>query len=133
VLSAEAEEELQRRPWAGNAREVRNAVEHALTVARGGVILPQHLPKAVLPSNVHAAPDGRSVEDTLALLVRQWTERRLADGDDGNLYEQLLAIVEPPLLEACLKACDGQYAAAARRLGLHRTTLRKKLAGDSGE
>jgi two-component system nitrogen regulation response regulator GlnG len=38
-----------------------------------------------------------------------------------------LALVEPPLLRAAMEHYDGQCLAAARRLGLHRTTLRKKL------
>ena len=55
------------------------------------------------------------------------------DGNGQNvaetegLYEQLLELVEPPLLEAVLAQHHGQRAAAARTLGLHRMTLRKKL------
>jgi two-component system nitrogen regulation response regulator GlnG len=126
ALSTEAEEELKRRAWHGNAREVRNAIEHALTVARGGVILPQHLPPASQPSDLQTTGGGKSITDSIASIIRQWAERRLAEGSDDDLYQELLDIVEPPLLETCLDQCDGQYAAAARRLGLHRTTLRKK-------
>jgi DNA-binding protein Fis len=36
-------------------------------------------------------------------------------------------IIEPPLLEIALQKHKGQVATAARALGLHRTTLRKKL------
>ena len=35
-LSAEALAELERRPWYGNVRELKNAIEHALILARGG-------------------------------------------------------------------------------------------------
>jgi two-component system, NtrC family, nitrogen regulation response regulator GlnG len=38
----------------------------------------------------------------------------------------LLKIVEPPLLEAAMEHY-GQCVAAARALGIHRSTLRKKL------
>jgi two-component system nitrogen regulation response regulator GlnG len=44
-----------------------------------------------------------------------------------GLFDELLAIVEPPLLDAALRKHHGQCAAAARTLGMHRTTLRKKL------
>ena len=37
------------------------------------------------------------------------------------------AIVESPLLDVALQKHKGQVATAARSLGLHRTTLRKKL------
>ncbi len=46
-LSPEALAELMRRPWHGNVRELRNAIEHALVLARGGVIAVEHLPAPV--------------------------------------------------------------------------------------
>jgi DNA-binding protein Fis len=39
----------------------------------------------------------------------------------------MLAVVEPPLLEATLAHTGGNRATAARLLGIHRTTLRQKL------
>ena len=36
--------ELERRPWYGNVRELRSAIEHALVLARRGVVMPEHLP-----------------------------------------------------------------------------------------
>jgi len=39
-----AMEMLMRYPWPGNVRELRNAIEHAVILAPGGVILPEHLP-----------------------------------------------------------------------------------------
>lgn len=44
-----------------------------------------------------------------------------------NLYDQILEQVEPPLLKATLKYCDGNQSKAADMLGLNRATLRKKL------
>ncbi|MFG0336147.1 MAG: helix-turn-helix domain-containing protein [Maioricimonas sp. JB049] len=35
--------------------------------------------------------------------------------------------MEPTLLRTVLEQCDGNRAAAARRLGMHRSTLRQKL------
>jgi DNA-binding protein Fis len=35
--------------------------------------------------------------------------------------------VEPPVLDKVLKQHANQFAASARVLGLHRTTLRKKI------
>ena len=36
---------LQGHTWPGNIRELRNALEHAIAVAPGRMILPQHLPR----------------------------------------------------------------------------------------
>jgi two-component system nitrogen regulation response regulator GlnG len=127
VLSAEAEEELARRPWFGNARELRNAIEHALTVARGGVIELHHLPQTVLPaSGLTAEPAG--TDDALMRQIREWTSATLARADaSADVYERFLRLVEVPFLEVFLERHRGQCSTAARDLGLHRTTLRKKL------
>jgi two-component system nitrogen regulation response regulator GlnG len=45
----------------------------------------------------------------------------------GKVHERLIALVEPPLLSIALERHKEQCAAAARALGMHRTTLRKKL------
>jgi two-component system nitrogen regulation response regulator GlnG len=122
-LSAEALAELERRPWHGNVRELKNAVEHALIVARGGTIGVEHLPRPI------AAPAGQAGdEQAIAGLIQKWVEARLENGAEGNdLYQQLLGLVEPPLLAAVLEKHHGHRAAAAETLGLHRMTLRKKL------
>jgi two-component system nitrogen regulation response regulator GlnG len=110
-------------PWLGNVRELRNALEHAVILARGGPLLPDHFP---------AAP-GLSAADAparLAAAVIHWLQDRLkAAGGDGphDLYQQLLNTVEPPLLEELMRRLQGNRWAAAQWLGLNRATVRKKL------
>lgn len=130
AISEETAAELMRRPWDGNVRELRNAIEYGVIVARGGAIEPEHLPDPA-PVAVSLLTDCRNApcaEDSLVSWIGLWAETQLADSDQGeDLYEQLLQLVEPPLLAAALKKHRGQCAAAARQLGMHRTTLRKKL------
>ncbi len=127
-FSAQTLAELQRRPWYGNVRELRNAVEHAVIVARGGSLEPEHLPPPAPPVWPAAPSAELALEVRLAELVRQWAEQQLGkSADEGQLYDTLLRLVEPPLLEAALRRHRGQCAGAARTLGLHRTTLKKKL------
>ncbi len=125
-LTTQALAELESRPWHGNVRELRNAIEHALIMARGRAILPEHLPPSISPPlRVDAAGD---VGGSVALAVRRWAERSLNDATlAGRLYDELLDVIEPPLLEAAIHRHRGQCATAARTLGIHRTTLRKKL------
>jgi two-component system nitrogen regulation response regulator GlnG len=130
-VSREALAEICSRPWHGNVRELRNAIEHALILVREGVILPEHLP-AVLPPLVAAVgadaggPPSLS-DDALRRLVQAWSQARLKAGGSTSLYDELLSLVEPPFLEAAMKKFHGQCATAARVLGIHRVTLRKKL------
>jgi len=118
--------ELCARPWVGNVRELRNAIEHAAIVARGGEIRPEHLPPPAPKSPTAPLPVGDRTREEIA----GWTAdeaTRLGEGEDPQLYERFLQLVEPPLLEAVLRHCNGNRAAAAHLLGLHRATLRQKM------
>ncbi|HEY8505591.1 MAG TPA: sigma-54 dependent transcriptional regulator, partial [Gemmataceae bacterium] len=127
TLSPAARRELASRPWYGNVRELRNAVEHAAIVARGGDIGPEALP----PPLAGAPGGGASPEDQLRKDVTSWARERLArgipPGGEAAVYEELLRVVEPALLAAVLAGCNNNRAAAARLLGMHRATLRQKL------
>ena len=124
TVSAEALAELRRRDWFGNVRELRNAIEHAMILARGGIIVREHLPPPVLPGGLGHAGQ----EEAIAMLIRAWAQAQLGRHEEiQDLYERFLRLVEPPLLRAAMQHAGGQCLAASRRLGLHRTTLRKKL------
>jgi two-component system nitrogen regulation response regulator GlnG len=128
ALSEPAARELVNRPWHGNVRELRNVLEHAVTVARHGVIDVEHLPPAIPLSLTKGTRADGDLSVQIAALIDRWARERLTQPQEcEQLYEQLLGIVEPPLLQAALDKHRGQCANAARNLGLHRTTVRKKL------
>jgi DNA-binding NtrC family response regulator len=97
ALSPEAEEILRTHDWAGNVRELENAIERAVVLARGTTITPEDLlleqPRA---TDVHVA--------------------------DGTLQECLDAAAAARI-RAALAAAGGERTAAARALGVDRTTL----------
>ncbi|HEX3725953.1 MAG TPA: sigma-54 dependent transcriptional regulator [Pirellulales bacterium] len=121
-LSRQAMEELCRRSWPGNVRQLRHAVEHGALLARDQRIDVEHLPPATDQTPVAAPSDG------LEAAVRHWGRHQL-DGPpgSGHLYQEFLATVEPPLFRAVLDSTFHNYSAAAEVLGIHRATLRKKL------
>jgi two-component system nitrogen regulation response regulator GlnG len=126
-LTDETLEELRSRPWAGNIRELRNAIEHAAIVARGRAIRPEHLP---VPSGVQ----GRAAESPavgigphLAEWARREADLRRGHPGEADLYERFLELTEPHVLRAVLGACHNNRARAAQVLGIHRATLRQKL------
>lgn len=124
-LVPETEKFLLAQPWLGNVRELRNALEHAVIVARGGPLLPEHFP-------VFSVSIGPSTpEQELATAVRRWLQHRLSGGKQktiANLHPDLLQCVEPALLEEVMRRVQGNRWAAAQWLGLNRATVRKKLA-----
>jgi len=116
---------LKAQAWFGNVRELRNALEHAAILARGGVLLPENFPTL--------AADGSALTpaEQLASAVRKWLADRVRQAGTAaptDLHLELLRCVEPPLLEEVMRRLQGNRWAAAQWLGLNRATVRKKLA-----
>jgi DNA-binding NtrC family response regulator len=93
-----------RYPWPGNVRELANVIERALVVTKGTVILPENLPPHLFEVRPMVVSDGLEMPD----LTLQAAER-----------EQILR---------ALQASGGKRVEAARRLGLSRRTLYRKLS-----
>jgi DNA-binding NtrC family response regulator len=124
AISHAASELLLARPWAGNVRELRYAIEAATVMARGHAIEPEHLP----PPQPWASDVGLTAWD-LRRSVEQWALRRLHEPPPElpSMHQDLMVEVEPPLLAAVLRATGGNRVAAAQLLGIHRATLRERL------
>ncbi len=105
-LTSEVLDLLLRYEWPGNVRELRAAIEHAVVLCRGDKITVRDLPLAV--RNAPAA----SGADSVALLARQ----------DFTLKQ-----AEKELIIMALKETGGSRTLAARKLGMSRRTLHRKL------
>ncbi|UQA63418.1 sigma-54-dependent transcriptional regulator [Polyangium aurulentum] len=116
-LSDEAVSKLEGYAFPGNVRELENVIERAAILARGDVILPEHLAFA------QRAP---SWEKTASSRDPITTQAAPAEGDRASrrvsLDSQLEEIERRELL-AALERCGGNKAEVARMLGVQRTTL----------
>ena len=93
--------------WPGNVRELRTAVEHAVVLCRGEWIGTRDLPSSVRTPSVEAvAPETRQVLGTGRVTLRE---------------------AERQLLIHALEECEGNRTEAARKLGVSRRTLHRKL------
>ena len=96
-ISSEVQEIMARHHWPGNVRELENYIEHAVILARGPVILPEHLPAS--------------------LRLPEENEASSLDLD----YKTLVDNFERGVLTEALRATHGNITRAAERL---RTTPR---------
>jgi DNA-binding NtrC family response regulator len=117
--------ELEARPWYGNVRELRHAVEHAAVFARNRAfdISDFPAPQAIQKTGT------TSLEQRLIKAVEEWTQAQLdsESARQGLFYEDFLATVESVMLRIILLKHQGNRAAAAEQLGMHRATLRERL------
>ncbi|SDZ69721.1 sigma54 specific transcriptional regulator, Fis family [Variovorax sp. YR266] len=110
ALSAEAAQWLLSHPWPGNVRELRNVMERCQALVRHRVIGGADLDLALGAAAPGEAP---------ATLPADWLE-----GELPAAVEKL----ERLLIAHALAQTQGNRAEAARRLGIHRQLLYRKLA-----
>lgn len=117
-------QELSDRPWHGNIREFRNAVEHAAVVARGRALSIDDFPRP--HPGQQAAPPAD--QPTLETMIASWTRETVSDSQpEGTLHAKFLATAEAAFLKVVLEHTRGNRARAAELLGIHRGTLRERL------
>jgi two-component system nitrogen regulation response regulator GlnG len=115
---------LQSLSWFGNVRELRNALEHAAILARDGPLLPEHFPR--FGSDLRK----QSPAEEVSIAVRAWLAEKVRGAGPvapQGLYDELLRLVEPALLDDVMRRLKGNRWVAAQWLGLNRATVRKKL------
>lgn len=103
-VSPDAMQALVAASWPGNVRQLENALRGARAAAGAAEITPRHLSLE--------GPDGRGGS--------------LAPGLPFQGVTTLVELERRAILDA-LRACDGNRSEAARRLGIDRSTLRRKL------
>lgn len=118
---------IERRSWYGNVRELRNAIDHAVVMARGGPLTVEHL-----PAELEETRYGHDCAGDLDATICAWVKRNLANGSadtTNDLYRQFLSEAESILFREVLEHTEKNRSAAAKILGLDRATLRSKLGG----
>jgi len=104
VLSNEALRMLIEYPWPGNVRELENAMEHALICAIDGDIRPDSLPQDI------RAYHGQGIPPRAPASAHETS--------DSQMRGQIMFAI---------KRCNGNKAAAAKMLGVDRTTLWRRV------
>jgi len=108
-FTGDAMEALLNYAWPGNVRELRTAVEHAVVLCRGDKISARDLPPAVRGAGAAAADP----------------QARLVSGLPRN--ELTVKEAEKQLIIRALKETQGNRTLAAKKIGMSRRTLHRKL------
>jgi PAS domain S-box-containing protein len=89
--------------WPGNVRELENAIERAFVLCPSGRIGVEHLPETIAGARPPGPPSG------------------------GGALRDARNAIEAQAIQAALDRTGGNRAAAARELGIHKTTLFRKI------
>ncbi|QDS96697.1 Nitrogen regulation protein NR(I) [Roseimaritima multifibrata] len=118
---------LAARPWHGNVRELKNALQHASVVARGRPLVISDFPQPT-PGKSESA-SSTDVVSRLQADVARWMKQQIDSNPESasDLHESFLRVTEPILLEMALEQTSGNRVKAAELLGIHRGTLRDRL------
>jgi two-component system nitrogen regulation response regulator GlnG len=122
-IAPEALERLRSYSWPGNVRELQSVLKQALLQARGTTLLPAFLP--ALPGETAgpgtASPSAAGDPNLEAFI------RLCLTSVEGDLYAETHRQVDRLLLPRVLEETGGNQLQAARRLGIARDTLRRRL------
>ena len=101
-ISPEAKAMLLHYDWPGNVRELENAIQHAIVLANGYVLLPEHLP---------------------ANITNQFNKPKRVSFDLGLSLDE----IEKIYIQETLKTVNGNQSKAAEILKVHRNTLHRLM------
>jgi DNA-binding NtrC family response regulator len=125
-ISDKTIETLNKYHWPGNVRELQNYAERAVVTAMGDEFEYDLLPDVVKGdrrrkiSNVRAADLDGLVQE----LIQHGVEN---SSDDDNLFNRIVSRIEKELISQIMVECDNVQIKAAKRLGINRNTLHKKM------
>jgi two-component system, NtrC family, response regulator AtoC len=129
TLTRAAAAALERHPWPGNARELRNVMDRAVVLSETGEIAPDDLllepPSAAAAASIEAAAPAAAAKTA----PPPSSEKKTVTPPHGeSLRAQLDDLERQRILEA-LAACAGNQTQAAAALGMSRRTFISRIDG----
>jgi len=112
--------------WPGNVRELRNTIERIVVLANTDRVTPEMFPERIRKATVGRTVPPLAVEEALECIRAALQDRETEPAEEPD--EVLpFAEVERRAILGAVKKCDGDISKAARKLGLSRATLYRKL------
>lgn len=116
--------------WPGNVRELEHVIKRSVLMAHSDLLTTHDL---VMPNHSEglATDENQDLMADLGQVIRRALNQRHQqssnDESETSVFNQLIQFAEKELIDEALKICKGNQVAAAKLLGLHRTTLRNKM------
>jgi len=105
---------LETYSWPGNVRELQNVVERILNISGGNKLTMNHLPPEVMPQSNYTEPEP----DNMVVPTLEEERKRIKEIQAQQETEEIISL---------LAACGGNVSEVARRIGVSRNTLYRKM------
>lgn len=129
-IEAAAIQQITSYSWPGNVRELEHVIKRSVLMSRGEILTIHDL---IMPTS----PQGNVKQTTkdslthLGLAARQALHEAIDQAEqtdgDSDIFHKLITYVETELISEALRLSKNNQVTAAKKLGLHRTTLRNKM------
>jgi transcriptional regulator with PAS, ATPase and Fis domain len=128
-LTPALEKVLLAHDWPGNVRELENCIERAVVLSNGRPLVAEMLapPEQSLKRWKPIRGRGGDLDGLIQQVVRAGIQTV-----PEKLYHRVVRGVEKELLAQVMAISDGVVVKAAKRLGINRNTLQKKITAKEG-
>jgi len=111
--------------WPGNVRELRNTIERIVVLATGDTITPDLMPEHIREATAGAQAPKLAIDKALETIKESFKGPTPAGAGSGEVLP--LDEVEKRAIIEAVRRFDGNVSLAARKLGLSRATMYRKL------
>jgi two-component system, NtrC family, nitrogen regulation response regulator GlnG len=121
-------ERLRAHAWPGNVRELEHVIKRSVLSARGEVLTVHDLSLGQEAGTDPARSEIERLADVVASVGQRLVEAAGRSPESLPVHEIAMERLEQALVQAALDATGGNQVAAARLLGMNRSTFRDKMA-----
>ena len=116
---------LMQHEWPGNVRQLQNALFRAAVLCEGDALTPQDFPQ--IASHIRARALGETTHPRLRAVPQSHREAAGITLFEGDGHVRQLAEIEADVIRLAIGHYRGRMTEVARRLGIGRSTLYRKL------
>ncbi|WP_313809095.1 sigma-54 dependent transcriptional regulator [Sphingobium sp.] len=117
---------LMQHDWPGNVRQLQNALFRAAVLCEGDALTPQDFPQ--ITAHIHGRIHGDASHGRLRAVPQPHREAAGITLFEGDGHVRQLAEIEADVIRLAIGHYRGRMTEVARRLGIGRSTLYRKLA-----
>ena len=117
---------LMQHEWPGNVRQLQNALFRAAVLCEGDALTPQDFPQ--IAAQIRTRASGEPLQPRLRSVPTAHREAAGITLFEGDGHVRQLAEIEADVIRLAIGHYRGRMTEVARRLGIGRSTLYRKLA-----